>query len=504
MSRKPAPPAAAPSNLAVVYTRVSSAEQVDGTSLDTQREICGKCADRLGLSVISTLCDEARSAKTTAGRLALAEALALCESKGAALIVYKFDRLARNVGDAYQMRDLLLAKGCRIISATEGEATASPIAKAMFSMMATFAELDNDMRAERSRLGMRARAQAGGWVSLAPFGFKLCRAPGGIPSLEPGDGAEVIRAVFAGVADGTLPVPDAVEVLRRNGHSRAGSYLILRNPVYCGIIRNSLTDGQPVQAVFPGLVTREVWDAVQLRIDASLKAPKNIRKTYAMQNADFPFTRLIPCPVCGKTLRGGWSRGRGRARYGYYFCSTKGHCSIPRDEVHARFRELAASLAGFRDFMALVRDQARALDLGNDAVETASLRRAEAEEARQTHRLSNLRDALLDGTFGPEEYAAQRREIDVALADARAVIETHRTMVAHRETALDALCGVVASAGDVFDRLTPAQTKEFVRLVFGEVTLSASKTIEPAQGSVYQILASAQGTGVQNGGGEWI
>ncbi len=79
------------------------------------------------------------------------------------------------------------------------------------------------------------------------------------------------------------------------------------------------------------------------------------------------------------------------------------------------------------------------------------------------------------------------------MADARAVVETHRERAGRRETALDALCGVVANAWEVFDRLTPSQCKEFVRLVFGEVRVADGERIEPAQSSVFQILAYDDG-----------
>lgn len=483
---------------AVVYTRVSSAEQVDGTSLESQRETCARCAERLGLPVLRVFSDEGRSAKTTAGREALAEALALCEKERAALIVYKFDRLARNVGDAYQMRDFLLARGCRIVSATEGEATASPMAKAMYNMMMTFAELDNDMRGERARLGLVARVREGGYVNGPPFGMDASRSPSGVPILVPGQYADLVRSLFLRLADGSLSLAGAVDALRVHGYTRGRAYELFRNPVYAGIIQNRLTGGEPIPAAFPGLVSREVFDRVQL-----LFKPKGNRKMYSRENSDFPFARVLPCPVCGKPMRGGWSTGRRGVKHGYYFCASTGHCSMGRDDVHAQFRDLARRLAGFREFAQFVRDNLPAIDMSRDPVEAAAVERAKAEKAKQERRLANLRNALLDGVMDADEYSRTKASIDAALAEADGILRTHAEMQERRRSAADALCGTVADAETVFDTLSPAQCKEFVALVFGSVrVVLPEKRIEPPQDSVFQLLATAQAENLKGGEGE--
>ena len=203
---------------AVIYVRVSSADQVDGTSLDTQREACRTCAARLGLRVISEHEDAGKSARSTVGRDALAAAMDAATQSGAALIVYKFDRLSRNLGDGYDLRDVLVAKGCRIISATEGEASATPVSKAMFAMMMAFAELDNDMRTERCHGGMRARARQGGWNSNPPIGFKLARNAARIAILVPdGVQSEILRPAFLDFVGGKISKSGLIGRLKQAG-----------------------------------------------------------------------------------------------------------------------------------------------------------------------------------------------------------------------------------------------------------------------------------------------
>jgi site-specific DNA recombinase len=63
------------SNNAVVYLRVSTEEQVENYSLDTQAEICQKEAERRGLGLIKVFREEGRSAKNIQGRPTLIELL---------------------------------------------------------------------------------------------------------------------------------------------------------------------------------------------------------------------------------------------------------------------------------------------------------------------------------------------------------------------------------------------------------------------------------------------
>lgn len=226
------------SKTAVIYTRVSSEAQVDGTSLDTQAEACRACAARLGLVVVSEHEDAGKSAKSTVGRDALAAAVDAAITARAALIVYKFDRLSRNLGDGYDLRDMLLAKGCRIISATEGEASASPVSKALYAMMMAFSELDNDMRAERCRTGMCARAKAGFWLSNPPVGFKLGKHPSGGTILVPdGDQSVILRTAFLDFISGRIDKSGLIKRLKDAGHPGSTIDRIIRSPVYGGIIR---------------------------------------------------------------------------------------------------------------------------------------------------------------------------------------------------------------------------------------------------------------------------
>ena len=66
---------------AVIYLRVSTEEQVDNYSLDTQEDICRKEALRRGYEIVMIFREEGRSAKTINGRPVLIQLIEYCRNR---------------------------------------------------------------------------------------------------------------------------------------------------------------------------------------------------------------------------------------------------------------------------------------------------------------------------------------------------------------------------------------------------------------------------------------
>src|SRR4051812_17165204 len=87
---------------AVIYLRVSTEEQVDNYSLETQENICRKQAEQRGLTVLEIFREEGRSAKTISGRPMLIQMLEYCRKRRKeidAVLVYRLDRISRQTAD---------------------------------------------------------------------------------------------------------------------------------------------------------------------------------------------------------------------------------------------------------------------------------------------------------------------------------------------------------------------------------------------------------------------
>jgi site-specific DNA recombinase len=156
----------------IIYARVSSSEQVDNTSLDSQEKYCMEYAQRESIEIVKVFREKGESAKT-ANRIEFINAIKFSTDKKNKIgyfIVYKLDRFARNQNDHVVTQEALKRCGVALRSATE-HIDESPMGKVLEGMLSVFAEFDNNMRAERCKGGMMERVKQGVWVWEAPLGY---------------------------------------------------------------------------------------------------------------------------------------------------------------------------------------------------------------------------------------------------------------------------------------------------------------------------------------------
>lgn len=82
--------------------------------------------------------------------------------RGDVVYVWKLDRLARNAGDLYQTAKAIEERGASLVVLTmPGMDTGTPVGKAMFGMLAVFAEFERAIAHERTMAGLRAARERG-------------------------------------------------------------------------------------------------------------------------------------------------------------------------------------------------------------------------------------------------------------------------------------------------------------------------------------------------------
>ncbi len=309
---------------AIIYCRVSTKEQVQNLSLATQNKECTRYCIANGYEVDCIFVDEGESAKT-AERPEFKKLLDYCRThKGniQAVVVYSLSRFSRNTNIHLIYRTLLLGYGITLRSVTE-PTDESSTGKFIETMFAAIAQLDNDVKAERTIAGMRAALERGRWTFQAPIGYLNSPSPAGQPSLipDPERGPLVLKA-FELYATGhyqknnVLRVVSNLGLLTRKGKKVTSQTFnkMLRNRLYAGWISVPKW-GESKRGDFKPLVSQEVFEQVQMVLDG-----KRISLTpHVCDHPDFPLRRFVRCGKCGKPLTASWSKGRAKA-YPYYRC----------------------------------------------------------------------------------------------------------------------------------------------------------------------------------------
>ncbi len=186
-------------NRAVIYTRVSGEEQgKEGRyGLEAQLSACRPYCAQRGYVVVAETCDPGISgAKTVKSRPGLSEALALCESGQADVIVcYAQDRLARKSSVFDDIRDRALAGGFRLETARDGVDLTSDENEIPAEIMSFVASLERKLIAARLKGGRKERSKRDGKGSgPMPWGYDRTAAGQIIVDTQ---AARVIRKLLA-------------------------------------------------------------------------------------------------------------------------------------------------------------------------------------------------------------------------------------------------------------------------------------------------------------------
>ena len=227
------------------YTRVSTQEQVNGTSPEEQERAVRGFAMMQGADQYSVLifADPAVSGATPLDQRPAGKDLLLNVHRGDTVVASKLDRLFRSALDALQVAENFKRKGIKLVLLDMGSTpvTEGGMAACFFAMAAAFAQLERERISERMQDGRAAKRRKGGHIGgAAPFGFRVVGA-GKEALLEPVPDEQVVLdecRVFA--RQGRSPHRAAKTLNRRGFRTRNGK------PFHCAqvqrIMQRSLHD----------------------------------------------------------------------------------------------------------------------------------------------------------------------------------------------------------------------------------------------------------------------
>ncbi len=150
------------SDLVLAYLRVSTEEQaLSGLGLADQRRVIAQEAERKGWSNVEYVADEGYSAKSLA-RPGIADALQrLSKGQAGVLVVSKLDRLSRSLLDFAGLMDKARREGWRLVVLDLAIDTTTASGALMANVMASFAEYERRLIADRTSAALQAKKAQG-------------------------------------------------------------------------------------------------------------------------------------------------------------------------------------------------------------------------------------------------------------------------------------------------------------------------------------------------------
>ena len=169
-----------------LYLRVSSHEQRDEGTIETQRQYLERFAAGRELEVAATYADDGIPGtipfhERAEGRRLLEDARGV---RFGSVVCYKLDRIGRSLLNVVDAHDRLEALCIGLRSAKEQLETNTPAGRLQFQMPAGFAEFERASIRERAQDGLHRALRAGKQPGRVPYGYRIGEQSGSFEVVE--------------------------------------------------------------------------------------------------------------------------------------------------------------------------------------------------------------------------------------------------------------------------------------------------------------------------------
>lgn len=518
-----------------IYTRVSTSMQVDGFSLDAQKEKLRKYAEFQEFSIAGEYSDEGKSGKSIEGRPQFQEMLkdiAECKDNIEYVLVFKLSRFGRNAADVLNSLQQMEDYGVNLICVEDGIDSSKDSGKLMISVLSAVAEIERENILVQTMEGRKQKAREGKWNGgFAPYGYKL--VDGELKIAE--DEAEIIRVIYDKFIHTTMGAATVAKYLNRQGYVKKKRQngtldaftahfvkLVLDNPIYCGKIAFGRRKTEKIQgsrnqfhvvkqAEYPiyegiheAIITEEDWLLAQ---EKRKKTGVKSEKIYSVEHQHL-LSGILRCPECGAALYGSVNRKRKKdgsfyRDYWYYACKHRleydGHkCSykkqIHQDKINNAVVEVIRHIVQNSQFDTAIKKKLESsVDLETYQTEENFLKENIRQLTAAKERLGNQIDRLDDtDRHYKEKYNDMQNRIESLydeIAEVSASLETVQMQIQgirEEQISQERVYEFLELFDIMYDKFTETEKKEFFHSFIKRIEIYP----EPLENG--QILKSIQ------------
>lgn len=328
------------------YIRVSTEMQVDGYSLEAQKDKLDKYAKFQNMDIVGEYCDAGKSGKSITGRPEFTRMLDdIAEGKDSVdfVLVFKLSRFGRNAADVLNSLQHIQDFGVNLICVEDGIDSSKDSGKLTITVLSAVAEIERENILVQTMEGRKQKAREGKWNGgPAPFGYDLDVKNSTLTINE--EEAEIVKIVYNKFAYTSMGLDGIARYLNQRGYTKTKNrrheitYFgrstikhMLDNPVYIGKIAYGKKVTEKVKgtrdqyrriATDDYLLAEGLHDAI---IDDKLWADVRTKreetgigwvKTHSLDHEHI-LSGIIKCPICGCGMAGTVRRRKNKKKGDY-------------------------------------------------------------------------------------------------------------------------------------------------------------------------------------------
>lgn len=326
-----------------LYTRVSTAVQTEGFSLEAQTERLYEYAKYRDLEIADEYCDAGKSGKDIKGRPAFQQMMEdiVCQKDNISyVLVFKLSRFGRNAADILKSLQLLMDYGIDLICVEDAIDSSTQGGRLTLAILSAVAEIERENIVVQFMAGKIQKVMDGKWSGgSVPYGY--CSQNRELVVVK--EEAEIVRLIYKLYLQESMAATSVVSYLNENGYVRRKNDSgkerpftfdfvtgILDNPFYCGrllynrrtnkkgrdgkLIKKDLDNIISVQGIHEPIITEEEWANVQKKRESLSKRNVKIDD----QERISLLSGLVKCPMCGTGMIATKNKSINKNKGGYY------------------------------------------------------------------------------------------------------------------------------------------------------------------------------------------
>ena len=444
--------------VAALWTRVSTKEQEENNcSLENQRKICLEYAEQRGITIKKEFGGTHESAKNEGEMYRKMIAEVAKDKEINIILVYSFDRFSRAGTEAIMTKAYLKTKGIYVISATQATDPDSAAGTFMENILFLFNQFENDLRRDKSVMGMTECLKRGYWFNNVPLGYDRKKV-GREHIITVNEDGKKLRNAFIWKATEGMSDIAICERLKAMGLNVDRKHLnkIFQNVFYAGYMRHNLLGNEIVKGKHEALIDEVIFNKVNGISNAGYEHKKI--------TDDFPLKRHIICSECGGYLTGYTVKARGK---NYYKCNTKG-CknNNSAEKIHAEYVALLNSYKIPQEWISALSDVFRKVfrehnDMKDEERRTLLKRRTECKQ-----KIDKLKIRFGLDEISEDIYNASIRHLNTELAEIERSLESASKNLSNMEKFVDKAVLMCCQLGNLWIDGDFESRQELQKLVF--------------------------------------
>ena len=510
-----------------IYIRVSTAMQVDGYSLEAQKERLMKFAEFQEMEVVREYCDAGKSGKSITGRPEFQRMLQDVseERDGVAFIlVFKLSRFGRNAADVLNSLQFIQDYGVNLICVEDGIDSSKDSGKLTITVLSAVAEIERENILVQTMEGRKQKAREGKWNGgQAPFGYDLDSKNSTLVVNE--EEAEIVRIIYDKFVHTDMGSDAICNYLNQRGYTKKKvrgyelNYFarglimkILDNPVYIGKIaygknvtekvkgtrdeyrRVKTDDYLLADGLHEAIVDEETWEAAR---EKRKRTGVKWNKTHSLEHEHI-LSGLLKCPVCGAGMAGTVRRRKNKKSGEYkddfyyrcqhrrkideeHFCDFKP--SLNQNEINAEVEWFIRGMIADERFHEYIGERLQEkVDVSNLEEERDQLKGQLQQVVGAKNKLIVMLDAL---DAGDKHYARKFQDMQDRLDNLYDRISGFENEIADVEEKIKAAYGRQISEKQLYQilqkfdilyaEMTDIEKKEFMQLFIDAIELYPEK-----------------------------